>query len=254
MKKVMRDTWLLFGRSMTGSLRSPGMIISGLFQPICYVLLFAPLLNGLASAPGFPPGSGLSVFTPGILVLMAILSAAFVGFGMISDLRSGVIERLRVTPASRMALLLGNVIRDVLVLAIQSIILLLLAWPLGLQAHLGGVIIALGLLIMVGLLMAGFSYGVALAVKNENALAGMINTLALPLLLLSGVMLPLAIAPDWIRGIATLNPFYHAVEAIRALFNGNFGADAILISFISMGILAALCLKWASSAFKQATA
>lgn len=251
--KLMRDTWLLFSRSMTSSLRNPSLIISGLFQPICYILLFAPLLNGLTSMPGFPPNNGLSVFVPGILVLMAILSAAFVGFGMIADLRSGVIERLRVTPANRMALLLGSILRDVVFLLIQAGLLLLIAWPLGLTANLGGILLSLALLVLIGLFMAASSYGLALAVRNENTLAGMINTLALPILLLSGIMLPLGLAPDWMRTIANANPFYHAVETVRGLFNGQIEAGAVLGTFALMAVLTLLCLRWAVSAYRQAT-
>ena len=253
MKKMLRDTWLLFVRSMSSSLRSPGLIFSGLFQPLCYVLLFAPLLNSLSTLPGFPAGNGLSVFTPGMLVLMAILSAAFVGFGMIADLRSGVIERLRVSPANRMSLLLGSILRDVVFLLIQATILLLVAWPLGLTANFAGVLLSLAMLVLIGLFMAACSYGLALAIRNENALAGMINMLALPILLLSGIMLPLALAPDWMRTIANFNPFYYAVEAVRDLFAGQLGADAVLRSFLIMGVLTVLCLRWATGAYRQAT-
>ncbi len=74
--KLLRDTWLLFERSMTATLRNPVWVIIGLFQPICYMLLFAPLLNNLAVAPGFPSGGALKVFTPGLLILLAIFRAA----------------------------------------------------------------------------------------------------------------------------------------------------------------------------------
>jgi ABC-2 type transport system permease protein len=142
--KLIRDTWLLFGRDLTATLRNPVWLIIGLFQPICFLLLFAPLLNSIANAPGFPPGGALTVFTPGMLVMMGLYGAAFVGFGLIADLRAGVIERLRVTPVSRLALLLGRALRDVLV--VQSAVMLLVAWPLGLRADLSGMALAFGIL------------------------------------------------------------------------------------------------------------
>jgi len=86
----------------------------------------------------------------------------------IADLRAGVIERLRVTPVSRLAMPLGRALRDVVVLLVQSILLVLVAWPLGLTADLGGVAIALGLLILMGLLMASCSYALALALKTQE--------------------------------------------------------------------------------------
>ena len=109
--KVIRDTWLLFARSMKATLRNPAFVILGLFQPVCYMLLFAPLLNNLVNAPGFPSGGALKVFTPGLLILLAMFGAAFVGFDLLGELRYGVVERLRVTPVSRLALLLGRALR-----------------------------------------------------------------------------------------------------------------------------------------------
>ena len=70
---------------------------------------------------------------------------------------------------------------------------------------------------------APLSYTAALVLKSEDALAPVVQGIALPLLLLSGILLPLALAPDWLRFIASLNPLTHAVDASRALFNGDWG-------------------------------
>jgi ABC-2 type transport system permease protein len=111
--KLLRDTWLIFARNMLETLRSPVMVLLGLFQPICYLLLLGPIFNGIAAAPGFPPGGALTVFTPGLLVMIGLFGSTFVGFGLIGDLRYGVVERLRVTPVSRLALLLGRALRAI---------------------------------------------------------------------------------------------------------------------------------------------
>ena len=67
--RTLRDTWLIFERSMTLTLRNPVWLIMGLMQPILYLLLFGPLLKNIASMPGFPPGGAFNVFVPGILVM-----------------------------------------------------------------------------------------------------------------------------------------------------------------------------------------
>ena len=106
--RTLRDTWLIFQRSVTLTLRNPVWLIMGLLQPILYLLLFGPLLKSIASMPGFPPGGAFNVFVPGILVMTALFSSAFVGFGLCEELREGVVERMRVTPMSRVAMLLGG--------------------------------------------------------------------------------------------------------------------------------------------------
>src|SRR5712692_3863212 len=146
--KLIRDTWLLLVAALTATIRNPIWIVVGLFQPACYLLLFTPLLSLVAVTPGFPAGGALTVFTPGLLVMMGVFGAAFVGFGLIADLRARVIERLRVTPVSRLALLLGRGLRDVAMLLVQTAVLLLVAWLLGLQASLAGIALTLGLVIL----------------------------------------------------------------------------------------------------------
>jgi ABC-2 type transport system permease protein len=252
--KLLRDTWLLFMRELMQTLRNPVWLIIGLFQPICFLLLFAPLLDGVAQAPGFPPGGALNVFTPGLLVMMGMYGAAFVGFGLLADLRAGVIERLRVTPVSRMALLLGRAIRDVLVLLVQSLLLILAAWPMGLRINPGGVAVALGLVALIGLVLASCSYALALALKSEDALAPTVNFFLVPLQLLSGITLPLSLAPLWIRNVAAFNPLSYAVDAARALFNGALGDVAVLRGFAVLALLALLATWWAAQSFRQATA
>jgi len=252
--KLVNDTRLLFLSNARETLRSPIRIIIGLFQPACYLVLFAPLLNRIANAPGFPPGGALRVFTPGLLVLMAMFSAAYVGFGLIDDVRSGVIERLRVTPVSRLALLLGRALRDVCFLLVQSLVLLLVAWLLGLNADPAGVAIALGLVVLIGLLMSSASYSIALAVKDEDALASSLNLITLPVMLLSGIMLPLTLAPTWLRDLAAVNPLSHAVDAARALFGGNIGAAVVPEGFAVMLVFALLSIWWAARSFRNAVA
>src|SRR5919202_4043634 len=204
--KTLRDTWLLFERSVTLTVRDPVWVIIGIVQPLYFLVLFGPLLEPLAGAPGFPPGHPLNVFVPGLLIQLGLFGSGFVGFGLIAELRCGVIERLRVTPGSRPALLLGRALRDVVVLLVQAVLLIACAVPFGLHPNALGVAVMLGLLVLLGLLMVSISYALALWLRDEDALAPLMNTVTLPVLLLSGVLLPLSLAPGWLRVLATLNP------------------------------------------------
>ncbi len=251
--KLFRDTWLLFSHNLRITLRTPVWVIFGLFQPICYLLLFAPMLDGLSGSMGIPPGGAFNFFTPGLLLMTAMLSAAFTGFGLLASLRSGEIERLRVTPVNRLALLLGLVLRDGLVLLVQCGLLVGIAMLLGLRPSLPGTLLLLVLLLLIGLLMAALSYGLALAVKDENALASTVNFFFLPLLLLSGIFLPLSLAPATIQWLARANPMLYGVDAARALINGNLADPAVLLGFGVFAVLAALALAWAGRSIREAT-
>ncbi len=250
--KIFRDFRILFARNVRGSLRNPVWLFIGMFQPVLYLLLFAPLLKGLGGVPGFPPGGAYTVFTPGLLVMLALFTTAFAGFGLVEHIRNGFVERLLVTPVSRLAILAAYLARDMSVLLVQSVIAVLLAVLLGLTVSLPGLLATFGLMILTGALMASCSYALALLLKKEDTLASVINTFATPLLLLSGITLPLTLAPKLIRSIAAMNPFAYEVTASRALFLGNFGDSAIFVSVVFLGSLAVLAFWWAIRSFRRA--
>ena len=252
--RLFHDTWLVFRRSLGLTVRQPAWLIAGVMQPFVYLLLFGPLLNSLSSMPGFPTGGAFNVFVPGLLVMTALFGSTFVGFGFISEMRDGVVERMRVTPMSRTAAVLGRTLRDVVVFMVQGLILVVLAVPFGLTINPVGVVVAFGLLGLIGLVLGPVSYAMALLIGSEDALAPLTQAIALPLLLLSGIMLPMSLAPDWLRTIASFNPLYHATLAIRALFNAQFSSPDVATGIVTTGVCALASVLVASRAFNRATA
>jgi ABC-2 type transport system permease protein len=252
--KLLRDTWLVFGRYFWIFIHNPAWVAIGVVQPLLYLVLFAPLLKSIASAPGFPRGGAYNVFVPGLLVQLGMFGAAGVGFSLIAELRIGVIERLRVTPVSRVALLLGRALRDVLSILVQSLILILLSIPFGLSINAVGIVVVLALIALIGLLTASVSYAVALWVRSENSYAPIIFTSALPILLLSGVLLPLGLAPQWLRNIALANPLSYAVDAARAVFLGNLGDPSVVKGVVLMAVLCLVSIAIGARAFGRAVA
>jgi ABC-2 type transport system permease protein len=251
--RLLNDTWLLFKSYLISTLRQPVWIIVALFTPICYLLLFGPLLEKMLPGTGAATNA-LTVFTPGMLVMLGMFGSLFVGFSIIADLRAGVVERLRVTPVTRLAPLLGRALRDALILMVQCVILITVAYLMGLKANLGGVLLSLVLVIPMGIALASFSYALGLLLKSEDAIAPLLNILTTPLLLLSGILLPLTLAPDWLQGAAKISPFYYVVNATRSLFTGDFSDSAVWIGFGLVVVLAALCVYWAANVFRKATA
>src|SRR3954468_8778061 len=222
----LRDTWIIFSRSLRLSVRNPIWVGIGLTQPILYLALFGPLLKQVVPAtPGLPPGVARQIFVPGLLVQLGIFGAAFVGFGLIAEYRAGVIERMRVSPAHRTSLLVGRVARDVVVLLVQGAMLTLVAIPFGLRAPAGGVLLALLVVAFLGAAFSSLSYAAALRLKSEDALAPLLNGIAIPVLLLSGILLPMSIAPAWLQTLSDVNPLKHIVDGIRALFRGDVGTS-----------------------------
>lgn len=252
--KLLLDTWLLFVRYLLLLVRNPAWVVIGLLQPILYLVLFAPLLKSIAAVPGFPRGGAYNVFVPGLLIQLGLFGATGVGFGLIAELRAGVIERFRVTPVSRLALLLGRALRDILTLVIQSLLLIIASIPFGLTIDVQAALVVLGLVALIGIMMASTSYAVALWLKSEDSYAPLIFTATLPLLLLSGVLLPMSLAPEWLRRIAALNPLAYAVDAARAAFLLHLDDPSVIRGVAVVGILALIAVFAAARSFGRAVA
>jgi ABC-2 type transport system permease protein len=249
--RILRDTKLMFVRNMQHTLRNPIFILVSMFQPMLYLFLFMPLLENLGGVPGLPAGRTVDIFIPGLLVMLALFGSAFVGFSLIDELRTGVIERFLVTPVKRSSILLGRVLRDALVLVTQCVLITLVAIPFGLYVNVAGFLLALVLYGLIGISMASMSYSFALIYKSEDNLAPTLNTITLPISLLSGIMLPLILAPIWLQNVAKINPLTYAVNASRALFAGNFQSIDIIVGFVVIALLAIAMFSWSLSSLKK---
>ena len=249
--KMLRDTKLMFVRNMQHTLRNPIFIIVSMFQPLLYLFLFMPLLENLGGVPGLPAGKTVETFIPGLLVMLALFGSAFVGFTLIDELRTGVIERFLVTPVARSSILLGRVLRDAFVLDAQCVLITLVAIPFGLSVNVVGFLLSLILYALIGIAMASMSYSFALIYKSEDNLAPTLNTITLPISLLSGIILPLVLAPIWLQNVAMINPFSYAVNASRALFAGDFHSINIIEGFGIIALLAIVMFFWSLSSLKK---
>jgi ABC-2 type transport system permease protein len=250
----IRETWLVFSRALRLSIRNPVWVIIGVFQPILYLTLFGPLLEPVANTPGFPPGDAWQVFVPGLLVLLGLFGAAFVGFGLIAEWRSGVIDRMRVTPASRGSLLLGRVLRDVVVVTTQGLILVITALFMGLEVTALEIAIGLAIVALLGGSFSAVSYGVALKLKSEDAFAPLVNGILLPVMLLSGILLPMSFAPDWLETLSEFNPMTYIVDGTRAIFRGDIISSEAGIGFAVTAVLVLIGVYFGTRMFKNESA
>jgi ABC-2 type transport system permease protein len=153
----------------------------------------------------------LDTFLVGILALLAFASGSAQGFGTIFELRAGVIERFRVTPASRFAILAGPVVSGMMFVFLFVAIAVGIAAALGFHLHWVGLLVLAVLLGVFMVTMAAFSVSTPLVTKQISGFAAIINGLNLPVLLLAGVLLPISLGPTWLRVLAHFDPLYYVV-------------------------------------------
>jgi ABC-2 type transport system permease protein len=189
-----------------------------------------------------------------VLVLIAFGAGMGAGWPVIWELDSGVIERLRVTPGSRFALLLGTVLRDIVMFAVPGAVVIAIAAIFGFHAHWGGLAVLLLLLALLTAACSATSSALGLNLKQIGSLAAVITGAQLPLTLLSGILLPLSLGPAWLRVLGHLNPMYYAVQAARSLAAGAVLTGTVGVGFLVTGAAAALALWWGTRSYQRAMA
>lgn len=166
----------------------------------------------------------------------------------------GVIDRMRVTPVSPLALLLGRTLRDAVQLGAQSVLLVLLGVAFGLRAPLPGVLLGLALVTLLSAGLSALSYGLAMTVRTSPEFAAIANTAAMPLMLLSGLLLPMTLAPGWLDGASRVVPFRYTVDAVRETFLGHYTSPTVLLGTVVTLALTTLCVLLGARLFRRAGA
>jgi ABC-2 type transport system permease protein len=243
---ALRHTRQVALRYIRALLRQPAWIGISLVQPAIWLLLFGALFERTADIPGFGHGSYIDFLTPGVVVMLAVSSAGWVGMGFIDDINRGTMDRLLVSPIWRGALNLGSVAQSVLTVVVQSLIVIALSLAVGARLHNGviGVAVLVGVAALLGAVFASLSNGVAVLARQRETLIGVVTMVTLPLTFLSSALMQQSLLPGWIRWVARFNPVNWAAEAGRSA--AAPGADWGLIAS-RVGLLALLVL--ASAAF-----
>ncbi|MBN9620163.1 MAG: ABC transporter permease [Actinobacteria bacterium] len=250
---MLTETFVIFQRQMRILLRNPVWVFFGLTQPILYLVLFGPLLKNVTGG-GLGGDEAWRVFVPGLLLQLAIFGAGFAGFGIIQELREGVIDRQRVTPARRLSLIMGRTLQNMVVIGVQATVLILVALPFGLRGSVSGIVASAIMVCVLALGISAASYAMGLILKDEDGFAPFIQGVSLPLLLLSGVLLPMSLAPAWLRHTSQANPLTYVIDATRAMFRGDFGDSHVWIGALVTLALGALLAWWGTRTFQRQSA
>ncbi|RFU83052.1 ABC transporter permease [Streptomyces triticagri] len=248
---LLHDTSIIFGRYVRQTLRSKFQILFGILMPLLYLVFFGPLLTDL---PLGSEGTSWQILVPGLLLQLGLFGASFAGFAVIIEKNTGVVERMRVTPVSRLALLLGRVLRDALLFVFQAVLLVLAALVMGLRAPLGGVLIGFAFVAVLSLSLASLSYALAMSVRTPQEFGPVINSVTMPAMLLSGLMLPMALAPNWLDLLSHFIPFRYLVDAVRAGYVGDYASSRMLYGVLMALALAALSVTVGTRRFRKAGA
>jgi ABC-2 type transport system permease protein len=250
---LIKQTLYMTLRHLRELWRQPWFVGVTLVQPVIWLLLFGALFKKVVEIPGFQGHSYIAFLAPGVVVMTAMFNSAWSGMALIEDLNRGVTARFLVSPVRREALIAGRLLKEAVVVVIQSVIIVALALIVGasFDGGIGGVVVLFAVSALLGATFGGLSNGFALIMRQEEALIGAVQFIVLPLTFLSSTFLASNLMPAWIRHMSDFNPVNWGVVAGRAATtsHADWGLVASRAGF--MVALLALCLVFATRAFRS---
>jgi ABC-2 type transport system permease protein len=250
-------TLALGARNITRNLRTPMLVFMSLLQPVIWLVLFSQIFRGLAETEQFRQlgyDSYLEFLLPGMLVLSMLFTALQSGMATVTDIDSGMMDKLLISPIRRTSILIGRVIADAATMVTQGTIIVVLAVLMGArpQSGLPGTLAMIAYATLFGVVWASLSNLIALRTRNSEMTMVTGVLLTLPALFLTSAFFPEPLLPGWLQTVAQANPAAYVIETGQQLMSiGNdWGQGARTLVALAV---AALILVPASLAAFRAT-
>jgi len=243
---------LLAHRSVVRTLRQPAMVVPSLIFPLMLLSINSSGLESATRLPGFPTDSYFQFALAIPFVQGALFAANSAGTNMASDIESGFLNRLSLTPLRRVALMMGQLTGILALGLIQALTFLTvgLVFGDGIQAGAGGAVVLVALSLVISLAFGCIGAFVALRSGNGESVQGVFPLFFAALFLSSMAMPRNLIENDWFQTIANWNPVSYMLEGIRSLVIVGWDGEALALGFACAGGIALIALAAASSALR----
>lgn len=245
---------ILARRELTRFLRQPARLAAGIGTPL---MLLAFLGSGVGEAfrPAALEGSYASFVLPGMMMLVLVFTAIFAAIALIDARRDGWLQAVMVAPVPRWTIAAGPALGATLIGLLQASVLLPAAWLLGPGPGpgpgLAGLAMALGILAATGLAVSGLGLAFAWRCETSAEYHAVMNTVLMPMWLLSGAFFPADSAAPWLGWIMRINPLTWSTSGLRGALHGELDAAA---TGLAVSIAAAAAAAMLAAAAARATA
>lgn len=239
-------------RSVLRTLRQPAQIVPAFIFPLFLLAINASGLEAATKIPGFPTDSFISFAIAIPFMQGAMFGTMNAGTDLARDIETGFLNRLSLTPLTKVALLGGQLAGAIVLGFVQAVVYLLvgLAAGAGFEAGPAGIPVLLALSVLISIAFSTIGAWMALRTGSGEAVQGLFPLLFV-LLFLSSMNLPRdLIQTDWFRTIATWNPVSYLVEGIRSLFITGWDGEALALAFGIGSAIAAVGVTLAARAMR----
>lgn len=196
----------------------PKQLFTRAAQPIVWLGIFGQVFSRFEAIPT-GDFSYLDYLTPGIVGQSLLFLTIFSGLMILSERDLGLLQKLLVSPAPRLSLVIGKGVGNTLRTLVQSLIIYVLAIPLGVTLNwhplaLIGVIVTI---LLATVLFSTFSLLIVCFGKTQEGFLGIAQFLTLPVFFTSNAIYPLEMMPPWLQTLALINPLTYTIDALRGL-------------------------------------
>ncbi|MFQ6392603.1 ABC transporter permease [Nocardia sp. KC 131] len=216
--RIIRDSAIVAHRNLLTILRVPTLLVTATIQPLMFVFLFAYIFG--ASLGG---GQYREFLLAGIFTQTVAFNAAFTTVGLAGDLHTGIIDRMRTLPMSRLAVLMGRTLSDLVVNVLSLAVMVGCGYAVGWRIN-GGFLdaaLAFGLILLFAFAMSwvGALTGLLSPTVEVAQSAGLIWLF--PLSFISSAFISAETLPGPLRAVAEWNPITAVSAAGRRLFDNS---------------------------------
>jgi ABC-2 type transport system permease protein len=218
-RQTLLETRLLAGRSLRHIPRIPEKLADVTIQPIIFTLLFAYVFGSAISVPG--GGSYREYLIAGMFAQGMFGPVMGIAVGMAEDVRTGIVDRLRALPISRIAVLAGRAVSELAQVVLGLVVFSACGLAVGWQPHGTALETAAAYGLLVLWAFAGVWIGTLLGmiVRSAETAQTVGFTILFPMMFLSAIFVPIGGLPTPLRQIAEYNPLSCVAGALRELFH-----------------------------------
>ena len=214
-KNIFLDTWVMFKRCLTISLRNPETLLTATLIPFCLILLFGTVFGSISDVGNY---NYIDFIVPGIILQSIAQAAQYSAMNVATDMTKGIIDRFRCMSISKSAVLIGHAGAGVIRGIISNAVIVVTAPILGFRPQAGLLdwllVIALFLLINITFTLIAVFCG-TISKSAEGATGLLFPLFILPFM--SSGFAPVDTMPSSIGWFAAIQPMTPMIDSLRAL-------------------------------------
>lgn len=227
------------GRALLKIRHAPEQWADAIAIPVVFTLLFTYLLGGALAGS---TSEYLNSLLPGTLVMAVLLVTVYTGIVLKTDLDRGTLDRFRSMATWRPAVIVGSLIGDMARCLLAGSIVIALGLVMGFRPDggAGGVLLAVGLVLIFSFSLSWVWTALAFLVRTPTSLSTVSLVVQFPLLFASNVFVNPNTLPGWLRAFVDINPVSGLVTTVRALMAGTATAGQVEWVLVASGALVAV--------------